>query len=40
MPWTEGLCPPTIPVETLSPDVMVFGGGPLGGDQVRRVDPS
>ena len=29
--WTKCLCLPRIPVETLTPDVMVLGGGVSGG---------
>ena len=39
--WVECLCPPQNPyVEILIPNVMVSGGGPLGGDWAMRVEPS
>ena len=36
--WTY-LCPPQMHMVTVTLNVMVSGGGPLGGDEVMRVEP-
>lgn len=38
--WTACLCPPNSYSKILTPSVMVLGKGPLGGEQVRRADPT